>query len=347
MGVNFIIPGDSRQLTGGYIYNRKLIEGLSAAGNDVQIINPGNDFPFPGEQSRAKVSALFKSLPHGEAIIIDSLALGALNEFIPALKSKNRIIALMHLPLFMDPTYSEADRERFKISETQCLQQVDVVVTTSGHTKKILFELGIGEDKIHVITPGTENGPRILQYPDLPEKLLCVSNYTVNKNQSLLIKALTGLVHLPWTLHCYGNRKMDKSYYAQLQLTVTNLGLKDRIVLHGPVDHENLQRIYHQFDLFVLPSQYETYGMVLAEALVHGLPVVAAHTGGIPQTIPKGTGMLFEPGNITSLRSILAKLFVDMVLYKNLCQKSKESRNQFSTWADSLNKIIRILNRPN
>jgi glycosyltransferase involved in cell wall biosynthesis len=80
-----------------------------------------------------------------------------------------------------------------------------------------------------------------------------------------------------------------------LRALLKALALMDRIELLGELETAALDAAYQQADVFVLPSFHEGYGMVLAEALARGLPIISTTAGAIPDTVPADAGCWFRP----------------------------------------------------
>ena len=85
----------------------------------------------------------------------------------------------------------------------------------------------------------------------------------------------------------------------------------DTIRISGSVSEEELERHYGQADLFVMPSQYEGFGMPFIEAMRYGVPVIGTRVGGVPEVVAEGTGILVPPGDVSALADAIQKLFED------------------------------------
>jgi len=88
-------------------------------------------------------------------------------------------------------------------------------------------------------------------------------------------------------------------------------GLDERIRFVGECDDVALGALYDRCSIFVLPSHYEGYGMVLAEALARGLPIVSTTGGAIPHTAPAAASLLVPPGDEQALAVALETLLSD------------------------------------
>ena len=117
-----------------------------------------------------------------------------------------------------------------------------------------------------------------------------------------------------------------------LRSAIAEHGLGDRVRLHGEVSAAELQSMYGQADAVVLPSYFEGYGMALAEALAHGLPVVSTTAGAIPDTVPREAGVLVPPGDAVALRAALAALLDEPALRTRLAAGARAARAVLPTW---------------
>jgi glycosyltransferase involved in cell wall biosynthesis len=99
---------------------------------------------------------------------------------------------------------------------------------------------------------------------------------------------------------------------ARCQAEAARLGLLDLVRFRGDLPPAALSDLYWGSDLLILPTLYEGYGRVLAEAAVHGLPSVATPVGGVADLLTDGqTGRLVPPGDPEALAGALAALLPD------------------------------------
>src|SRR5690606_38146453 len=97
-------------------------------------------------------------------------------------------------------------------------------------------------------------------------------------------------------------------------------GLSGRVELTGPKSPEELDELYARADIFVLASHYEGYGMVLAEALARGLPIVTTTGGAAAETVPDHAALKVAPGQAVELQRALLKLMTDGALRQQLAE---------------------------
>jgi D-inositol-3-phosphate glycosyltransferase len=106
---------------------------------------------------------------------------------------------------------------------------------------------------------------------------------------------------------------------ARLRQRVRALELDDAVRFLGPQSQDVLQRYYVAADVTVLPSYYESFGMVALEAMACGSPVVASRVGGLTTTVRDGvTGFLVREGDVVDLADRLGELLEDTDLRARL-----------------------------
>jgi glycosyltransferase involved in cell wall biosynthesis len=345
MKIHLLYSGDYNALTGGFIYNKRIVEGLKLKGHEIKLHPLPGDFPYPSVDHRNYCMYITQLIPIGEPIIIDSIVFGIIPEILKELSIKNPIIGLIHLLYTVNPNYSIHERESLAISEKESCNYTSAMVATSFFTQQLLLKLRVNRNIISVILPGVDNYPRKTNYAVTPTKLLCVSNYTTGKGYLTLIKALTLLKDKDWEINCYGNQEFDPEYVRQIKSKIDENGLENRIHIHSAIKDKELSDAYLNADLLVHPSNFETYGMVLTEALAHGLPVVASTGGGIKETVPEKMGFFFTPGDANSLKSVLTDLMDNPKIYKPLCREASHYYKQQNNWENSISSFEQLIIR--
>jgi glycosyltransferase involved in cell wall biosynthesis len=336
MNIHFLIPGDIDILTSCHIYDKRIIEGLRKKGHIVTVHRLADDFPFPSEKSVKQCSLIAASIPKGEYVVVDSQAFGAIFSVMKELYNRNLIVGLIHLPLSVDPNYSAYQRTMITSQEMETFRLATKFIASSEYTLEVLQNLGIENQKINLIIPGLEDFPQKKKYPEKPLELLCIANMCRNKDHAILVRALAALRDKDWVLHCYGVLDLDREYLSDFQSMIRRNRLQDKILVHGTISGKELSDAYLNSDLFVHPSDFETYGMVLAEALGHGVPVVASTGGGICKTVPSKMGQFFKPGDSYGLESILEELLENSEVYRKLCVQAATYKETAQSWEESI-----------
>lgn len=333
--INFVVPGDINTLTGGYGYDRRIMEELRKRSVEVGLVTLHGDFPFPATADLRRADGQLARLPEQSVTVIDGLAFSVMPEILAVHGKRLQVVALIHHPLALETGISDAQAIRLRQSEQQALQHARRVITTSHVTATSLRDYRVPEHRVTAVLPGTDPRPLSTGSTDGTFNLLCVATLTQRKGHSILLDALAGLQDLPWQLSCVGSTERDASIFHALQEQRATLGLSDRVRFVGEVDEAELQSAYKRADLFVLASYHEGYGMVLGEAIACGLPIIATDAGAIPQTIPSGAGLLVPPGDSVSLANSLRLFMEDSITRESLKTESRRARATLPGWAQA------------
>lgn len=323
-----IYSGDFHAISGGYIYNRRLVENLKYWDFEVHTVQIAEKQIDPASEEGKRLDLLLSEMPENSIILADSLVFGYNLIFWEKYSPSHFLIPLMHLPLFLNPDCS--GNMQLKEKEINSLHLASHIVVTSCFTKQILVQEGIQPGKITVIVPGIEVFHKKEQYSAVPKQLLCVSGISFGKNQLLLLKALYRLRMYNWTLSLVGSTFSDLEYFLQVLSFIDAKGLNNRVLIMGEITGEDLMKVYYHSDLFLFPSILETYGMVVAEALSYGLPVFAYESGGIHQNFPRYPVHFFHDEN--SLYRLLLKVFEDEGFYSLITKEMIQITPSFHSW---------------
>jgi len=338
----FAVPGDIATPTGGYAYDRRIIAELGVLGWQADVLSLGEGFPFPSAETRAAAGARLAALPRENPIVVDGLAFGALPEAAQALRASHRLIALVHHPLALETGLSATDRAALHGSERSALACARHVIATSTTSARLLAaDYGVPPDRLSVVQPGTDRVAARVRENAGEVVLLAVGAVIPRKGYDVLVAALARLADLPWRLVIAGDGGRNPETFRRLEADIAALGLADRITLLGAVSSEQLAALYQRCDLFVLPSRFEGYGMVFAEAIAHGLPVVGTTAGAIPQTVPAAAGVLVPPDDVEALAAALRRLIEDPAERERLAAAGRAAR--FPSWREQAAAFARLL----
>lgn len=148
------------------------------------------------------------------------------------------------------------------------------------------------------------NGVDVQSFPLRSElrplkKLLYIGNLIPDKGLQFLIPALARLIHEGYDLDLDIVGKGPST--AVLKALAKALGIRDRVCFRGAKAPDEIQRLLLNYDLLILPSLQESFGMVLIEALATGMPVLATRSGGPASIVTPDVGELVEPGSADAL----------------------------------------------
>lgn len=330
----FLIPGDLSLPTGGYAYDRAVIRLLPKLGvNAIHVALPGS-FPNASAEDLADCAAIVAGLPEDCVLLIDGLAYGAMPTDL--IRGFNRpVVALCHHPLALENGISAERAQELHLSEAAALQLAAHVIVTSPLTGKILQgDFAIDAGKITVAEPGTERKARATGSGGATLELLAIGSIVPRKGYGVLIEALSTLKKRNWRLRIVGAaRALDVVNALQGQISAH--GLADRVHLMGAVRERDLDALYAGADLFVMSSLFEGYGMVLAEAMVRGLPIVTTTGGAASQTVPDDAALKVPPGDIEALAGALDKAMSDPALRRQLAEAAWRAGQALPFWEDT------------
>lgn len=345
MKIYWMQPGEIDSISGGYIYNKNIIDGMRAQSVDVKLLNPGIDFPFPSKESLDNCMKFLLNIKSSSIVIVDSLILGTFPEIIEKFASKHILAGMIHLPLNLSPSFSEDEKIYFREREFSSFKHAALLFVTSEYTKSELIKSGINEEKIHVVTPGINTSVNQRNYPDKPKNLLCVSRITSSKGQLDLINALENLQHFNWNLTFCGGYDEQDAYYKEIRNRILISGLESRIDFTGEIPRLEVEKYYRQADLLILPSYFETYSMVLQEAMAFKLPVISANAGAVTQTANSKVAKFYKPGNIKQLELHLASLMDNSFEYTELVNGYSKLNVKFLNWSKKTEQFLNILEK--
>jgi glycosyltransferase involved in cell wall biosynthesis len=336
--VHAVLPAgvdDPARPSGGNTYDRRVCSGLAAAGWDVRELLVGGDWPQPDRVAFAQLADVVAAVPDDALVLIDGLiASAAADELVPATQ-RLRVVVLVHMPLGVTAG-ARRDVER------DVLINAAAVVTTSGWTRDQLIErYRIDPKRIHVARPGVD----VTEAADGTSKggeLLCVGAVAPHKAQDILVEALADVADLPWRCRLIGSLDRDPAFVAKLREAAT--ALDGRVDFVGPLIGADLDRAYRTSDLLVLPSRGETYGMVVAEALAHAVPVLVTDVGGVREAIgDSGAGVLVPPDDPPALAAALREWLTDAHLRTTQRRAAADRRATLAGWPDTVRHMAAAL----
>ncbi|GHC33812.1 glycosyltransferase family 4 protein [Aidingimonas halophila] len=338
--LTLIVAGDPGQLTGGYVYDARIVAALRDLGWHVDVIGLEGRFPDADETARQAMGGTLSALPDGARVVIDGLAMGGLPGPVSQAAHRLDITALIHHPLADETGLDETRRMALLASETRALAAVGRVIVTSDFTARRLASWHVPPEQIAVVEPGVVSAPLAASATDgddaeREQRLLCVATVTPRKGHDLLIEALAGLKDRHWRCDCVGGRDRDPSHDARVARLIHSHALDSRIVLQGERSPDNLEAFYAEADLFVLPSYYEGYGMVVTEALAHGLPVLTTTGGALAHTLAKDAGAAVPPGDIDALGDALRRWLDSPQWRRQLRHGARQARDRLPRWQDA------------
>jgi len=331
MNLHWVVPGPLDQLTGGYLYDRQMIDQLRTQGHVVVVHELAGRFPEPDERAKLAAAEVLDRVSASSLLIIDGLALPAFAGRLHLAQAP--VLALVHHPLAIERALNGEAGGISAEHEQALWRQVASFICPSQQTRRAVMAAGIDGVLIETVHPG-------LQLPEqrrwrssrTPRRMLCVAIVVPRKGHMLLLAALAGLRTYDWRLDCIGSLQRDPAHVRRVRAQRQRLRLRDRVHLHGEVSPAMLRQAYHRADLFVLPSYHEGYGMALAEAIAAGIPVISTRAGAIPEAVAPGAGVLVAPADVQALRLALQSLWRQPDHYRRLCRGAWRGARHYRSW---------------
>lgn len=340
----FAIPGDIDTPTGGYAYDREVLARLAGCGVAARHLPLPDGFPFPDVAALEATGEALAAVPADEVLLIDGLAFGALpSDLVRRIAAA--IVVLVHHPLGYETGLDAATASDLVRRETAALAHARRVIVTSATTGRLLqARFAVPSEAITVAVPGTPKADAAVGSRDPARpSLLAVGAVSRRKGYGILVEALAMLKAWPWSATIAGTMERSPDVAAELLAQIESEGLSDRIRLAGGVERRVLGGLYLGADVFLMPSLYEGYGMVLAEAMAHGLPIVCTTGGAAAETVPDGAAVKVPPGDARAFAEALAPLLDRPAYRAALAGVSRAAGQRLPDWPDTAAIVARVL----
>ena len=342
--LSLVVAGSLNQHTGGYVYDRRMAEGLRRIGWDVQVIELSDGFPHPCTAALDEAARALAGVPSDTAVVIDSLAFGAMPDVLSREASRLCLVALVHLPLSAAAVLDGGDDAQVAAMEGRALQSAKGVIVTGKAALPLLERYQLAGDRVIVVEPGTDRAPVARgSRTGEPLELLCVATLNSIKGHERLLASLADVKSLNWRLTCVGSLTRDPGTVSRVRAMVARLGFQDRVTLTGELTGTALEERFNCTDAFVLATRQETFGMAVAEALAHGIPVVATATGSVPELLADGAGLVVPVGDRQALTSALRRVLSSPQLRAQLAEGACRARTRLRTWDQAATEMAREL----
>jgi glycosyltransferase involved in cell wall biosynthesis len=341
--VAFVTVGDTERLTGGYLYNARVLLGLRENGVEIEEIVPCGASLEEQEESASRLGTALEPR-HFDVIVVDALARIVSAPHLDRWRKERPVVAMVHeLPSVAAPK-ALLDRER---EYEEPLLRAEGLISVSPHGASILEERGVPAARIRVVPPGFDRLPKGdgTQLPvrnDETVRALCVAQWIPRKGILDLVQAWTLHERPGKSLELVGETDADSVYAASVRAAIADAP-EGSITVSGPVDDATLAVAYATADFFVLPSRYEGYGVVYAEALAHGLPVVACSVGPVPEVVGEEAALLVPPGDVEALCGALDLLLNDAGLRDRMSVAARRRARELPRWEDTAAAFLRVL----
>lgn len=343
MRIGLVIYGSLSTLSGGYLYDRMLVNKLIQRGDSVEIISMPR---------RAYTASIFDNLRDWAPAGLDLILQDELNH--PSLFLGNRrprrapIITIVHHLRSSERRFALANLA-YRYLERLYLRTVDGFVFNSDTTRASVERLTAKASASVVATPGGDRLGTSEQASVLaraiqsgPLKVIFVGNLIPAKGLDVLLNAMVELPRDQVHLDVVGSDASAPLFAGRMRRMVEARRLPVRF--WGALDEASLATRLRHAHVLAVPSYYEGFGIVFLEGMAHGLAVLGTTSGAVPDIVTNGEqGYLVRPGDFGTLAARLAQLAGDRRLVSSLGEAALRRYREFPTWDQTTDRICEFL----
>lgn len=315
MHVALVLYGELDTTTGGFRYDRRLVEQFRAMGDTVTVVElPWYDYA-PGVWAGLRKAPL--DVDRFDVVLQDELAHPTLLPWNRRSRSETPVVSVVH-HLKASERWSPWRRRAYAAVERAYLRSVDAAIATSHATARTVREFG-HRGPLHVAPPagdrfdGTDrpDAAAVATRADTgPLQVVALGSVVPRKNVHGLVDAVASVGNCELTV--IGSTDADPEYVTRLRRQVESDGVTDRVELTGFLSNDAVARHLREGHLLAVPSRHEGFGIVYLEAMGFGLPVIAAASGGARDVVVDGeNGYLVGAEDGRRLRALLERLDAD------------------------------------
>jgi Glycosyl transferases group 1 len=342
LAVSLVTLGSPEQLTGGYLYHRRMAELAPRHDAHLDLLAvPALPFPLPA----AVAGRVVKQARRADVLVVDSIAAAFIAPWrrLTGPRPSRPLAAMLHQP----PGGIDHGPPRRAVQaalDRALYRRCDLLMLASETLTAEMYGL-----PTVVVAPGRDvaaapGGPPIDLRQGRRAALLSVGNWVARKGTLDLLEAFAPLSPALATLHLVGRADVDRRYASRVRARLARPDLQGRVVVHGPVTRDEVAVLYGSADVFVLPSYREPYGTVYGEAMASGLPVVGWRAGNLPSLASNGReGLVLDPGDLASLTAGLERLAEDVDYRERLAAGARERARHLPTWSDTARRFFGLL----
>jgi glycosyltransferase involved in cell wall biosynthesis len=352
--IGLIIYGSLNQHSGGYLYDRKLVEALRKKGHRVIILSQ----PFRNYFLRLLENFSNDLIEKIRSQTLDLLIEDELNHPSSFLLNK-RLMQSTDLPIISIVHHLKISENHpvmlnliYRVVEKAYLSNVQGFIFNSETTKRTVMNLIGAVPQNIVATPGADRlRPRVSTTQirkrtahGSPLRIAFVGSLTQRKAPHLILEAMKlfplGFVEASFA----GDISPEPDYAAGLKSLAHKLGLDAQVTFLGHLSESHLSQLLAGSDVLAVPSFYEGFGIAYLEGMGFGLPAIGTRNGAADEIIQNGqNGYLISPGDSAQLAKCLEKLSRDRNLLIKMSLNARKTYLARNSWQKSMDQIIKFL----
>jgi len=344
MRVGLTLYGSLDEHSGGFRYDRKLVDGLRCAGDTVEIVAlPWREY-YRGLLDNGSREFRRRLEVDVDVMVQDELA-------HPSLVRTNRALPYPIVTVVHHLRASEPRRlaPLYRAVERRYLDTVDAVICNSDTTRSVVTDLGVDSGATVVAPPAGDRfdpdieDERITRRAHAgPLRIVFVGNITSRKGLDTLIDGVAA-AESAIELTVVGTPTDDR-HVETIKARIHDYGLEDRVRFAGRLPDAELAAVLESSHVLTVPSRYEGFGIVYLEGMSFGLPALASRAGGATDIVTDGeTGALVDPGDPAAVARELDHFAADRDRLAAMGEAARARYDAHPDWATTTRRVRHLL----
>ncbi|MFP4206382.1 MAG: glycosyltransferase family 4 protein [Spirochaetaceae bacterium] len=355
MRVGLVLCGDLETVSGGYLYDRQLVEHLRRRGDEVAVVSLGQRRYGEGllhnlsRRLAGDIAGMDVDLLLEDELAHPSLAL--LNRRLQA-RIRCPIVGVVH-HLRCAEDHPPILRRLYEAVERSYLRSVDGLLCSSEATRREVQEVCRCRRPSEVAHPAGD------RFRDLPEELeiaerarregpmevVFLGNLIPRKGLHVLLDAVARLPAGSVHLSVCGSPEADRRYAEMMRRRVGELSIDERVSFRGGIADEDLAALLRRSHVLAVPSHLEGFGIVYLEGMGFGLPAIASAGGGARELVTDGVdGFLVGGENAAAAVSArLEHLARDRARLAEMGSAARRRYRRHPSWETTMKRARRFL----
>jgi glycosyltransferase involved in cell wall biosynthesis len=352
--VGWVVYGDLDRRSGGYLYDREVVDRLRAGGDEVTVVSlPDTSYlrSLTQNASRSVRRRLRRVAREVDVLVEDELCHPSLAWANDALPAGTPVVGLVHHLLSAEPR-PPWRRRAYRAVERRYLRRLDAVICSSETTRRTVEELAGPE----------ATGQSVVAYPagdrfgdplpaetirerahEEPFRIVFLGSVTPRKGLDTLLAGLARLA-CDWELTVLGSLSTDEAYAGSVARLAGDLGMSDRVTLTGRVPDDRLRDELRRGHVVAMPSAYEGFGIAYLEGMCFGLPALASTAGGASELVTHRTnGWLVDPTDPSEIADALAPVCRNRARLARMGVSAADRYRDHPTWDGTAGTIRTFL----
>lgn len=358
MRIGLLIYDGLDSISGGYLYDRKLVEHLRLHGDQVEVISiPKRNYALNMLDNFSP--ALHHRVNAGEFEILlqDELnhpSLFFFNHIVPhGIKTTPTLVTIVH-HLRSCENSPRVQNGFYRLIESLFLKSVDGFILNSCATRQAVLNTApiTSQHPSIIAVPGGDS-----LHPSVSEeiitrrarepgalRLVFLGNIIPRKGLETLFEAILQVPPGHCRLDIIGRQSPGSNYGRKINQKIKRVTSTLEIQIQGYQENHQLTKILTGAHVLVVPSAYEGYGISYIEGMGFGLPAIGTTAGGASEIITHGTdGFLIAPGDSESLARIILELAENRIRLEEMSLAARQRYLRHPTWSQTCDRIREFL----